>query len=524
VHARLLRSPWEKEGEKEKEGGQGKKEEEEESTISSVDHPTALRVRAALISDPQTAKKSLLGAWQGQAGTWDKLCRAYARGGSGSAAGSLPVAEAALSLSRRVDFEIPALRASTARGHQTLRDLERRAADCSKQAAAAARDYDAECSSLGISPSGGAGGVDGELRGLVSRELRPLLRSACEALRSEEVGIAVSYYAAFVRYAHGGEREEGGGGGGEGAAAAAAAEEPLLPALAAIRAAPSADLEDFSPPAAPAAASASASDSDAAAATTAGTEISWEIDVSSSGAEAESGGGGGEEEAAGSGGGIAWDIEVKGADDNAPSSPAALPAAASSESEKKPLDILSGLASDPSVRARLGDDLAELSAFLGQRLASAKLLGGGGAGGGATAADLPPDAPAALSSLSACEALQPALAALRAAEEALSGERASTLLLLGQPGGRGAARIAARLRARAGAEGKFARAAAAASARAAIVRSELAADARELRRAAAAARDAKKRAEEGVAAILGGNRKVNVVGEVSAALAAAERG
>ena len=433
------------------------------------------------------------------------------------------MAEAALSLSRRVDFEIPALRASTARGHQTLRDLERRAVDCSKQAAAAARDYDAECSSLGISPSGGAGGVDGELRGLVSRELRPLLRSACEALRSEEVGIAVSYYAAFVRYAHGGEREEGGGGGGEGAVAAAA-EEPLLPALAAVRAAPSADLEDFSPPAAPAAASASASDSDAAAATTAGTEISWEIDVSSSGAEAESGGGGGEEEAAGSGGGIAWDIEVKGADDNAPSSPAALPAAASSESEKKPLDILSGLASDPSVRARLGDDLAELSAFLGQRLASAKLLGGGGAGGGATAADLPPDAPAALSSLSACEALQPALAALRAAEEALSGERASTLLLLGQLGGRGAARIAARLRARGGAEGKFARAAAAASARAAIVRSELAADARELRRAAAAARDAKKRAEEGVAAILGGNRKVNVVGEVSAALAAAERG
>ena len=432
------------------------------------------------------------------------------------------MAEAALSLSRRVDFEIPALRASTARGHQTLRDLERRAADCSKQAAAAARDYDAECSSLGISPSGGAGGVDGELRGLVSRELRPLLRSACEALRSEEVGIAVSYYAEFVRYAHGGEREEGGGGGGEGAAAAA--EEPLLPALAAVRAAPSADLEDFSPTAAPAAASASASDSDAAAATTAGTEISWEIDVSSSGAEAESGGGGGEEEAAGSGGGIAWDIEVKGADDNAPSSPAALPAAASSESEKKPLDILSGLASDPSARARLGDDLAELSAFLGQRLASAKLLGGGGAGGGATAADLPPDAPAALSSLSACEALQPALAALRAAEEALSGERASTLLLLGQPGGRGAARIAARLRARAGAEGKFARAAAAASARAAVVRSELAADARELRRAAAAARDAKKRVEEGVAAILGGNRKVNVVGEVSAALAAAERG
>ena len=433
------------------------------------------------------------------------------------------MAEAALSLSRRVDFEIPALRASTARGHQTLRDLERRAADCSKQAAAAARDYDAECSSLGISPSGGAGGVDGELRGLVSRELRPLLRSACEALRSEEVGIAVSYYAAFVRYAHGGEREEGGGGGGEGAVAAAA-EEPLLPALAAVRAAPSADLEDFSPPAAPAAASASASDSDAAAATTAGTEISWEIDVSSSGAEAESGGGGGEEEAAGSGGGIAWDIEVKGADDNAPSSPAALPAAASSESEKKPFDILSGLALDPSVRARLGDDLAELSAFLGQRLASAKLLGGGGAGGGATAADLPPDAPAALSSLSACDALQPALAALRAAEEALSGERASTLLLLGQPGGRGAARIAARLRARAGAEGKFARAAAAASARAAVVRSELAADARELRRAAAAARDAKKRVEEGVAAILGGNRKVNVVGEVSAALAAAERG
>ena len=40
---------------------------------------------------------------------------------------------------------------------------------------------------------------------------------------------------------------------------------------------------------------------------------------------------------------------------------------------------------------------------------------------------------------------------------------------------------------------------------------------------AAAARDAKRRAEEGVAAILGGSRKVIVVGEVSAVLAAAER-
>ena len=138
--------------------------------------------------------------------------------------------------------------------------------------------------------------------------------------------------------------------------------------------------------------------------------------------------------------------------------------------------------------------------------------------------DLPPDAPSFSPSLSVSEAtLQQALSALQSAEKAaLSGERVSMLLLLNQPGGKGAERIASRLRARAGAEGKFQRAAAA-SARACAVRAELAADARALRRAAAAARDAKKRAEEGVAAILGGKKKVAVVGEVSAVLAAAEK-
>lgn len=511
----MLRAPWEevKEGEKAKNG------EETAATTSSswsssslsVDHPAALRVRAALVSDPETAKKSLLGAWQGQAGTWDKICRAYSRGGSGSAAGSLPVAEAALLLSKQVDFEIPALRASTARGHQTLRDLERRAAECLKQATAAARDYEAECSSLGISSEGGAAGVEGELRGLVARELRPLLRSAVEALRSEEMGLAVRYYAAFVRYAHGKRDEkEGEGGKGDGGDVK---EEQLLPSLAAVRAASAADLEEDKAPVP--AASASASDSGAAATTT--TEITWDIDVSSSGAEADKSGGGGEMEAeAAAPRGISWEIEVEGDDNDA----AASAARAASEHEK-PLDILSRLSSDPSARASLGDDIAELSAFLGQRLAAAKSSSSGG--GGMPANDLPPDAPLELASLSSGTALQSALATLQAAEKALSGDRASMLLLLSQPGGKGAERLASRLRARAGAEGKFRRAAAAASTRASAVRSELAANARALRRAAAAARDAKRRAEEGVAAILGGNRKVNVVGEVNAVLAAAER-
>ena len=488
------------------------------SPCSSVDLPAALRVRTALVSDPETAKKSLLGAWQGQAGTWDKICRAYSRGGGGggvgSATGSLPVAEAALLLSKQVDFEIPALRASTARGHQTLRDLERRAVECSKQAAAAARDYEAECSSLGISSEGGAAGVEGELRGLVSRELRPLLRSAAEALRSEEVGLAEGYYAAFVRYAHGRKEKEGGGGeGGEGGEGAE--EQEFLPALAAVRAASSADLEDKDP--LPSAAPA-ASDADAATAATT-TYISWDIDVSSSGAEADKSGVGEEGEAAAPGG-ISWEIKVEGGDDDDDDDNAAAASAVPASENEKPLDILSRLSSDPSALASLGDDIAELSAFLRQRLASAK---SSGSGGGMTTNDLPPDAPLELSSLSSEASLQLALSALQAAENALSGDRASMLLLLSQPGGKGAERIASRLRARAGAEGKFRRAAAAASARASAVRLELAADARALRRAAAAARDAKKRAEEGVAAILGGNRKVNVVGEVSAVLAAAER-
>jgi len=525
-HAELLRSPW---------------EEKEEAKISSsvVDHPAALRIRDALISSPETATKSLLGAWTGQAGTWDKICRAYARGGNAAAGKgvvglvsssstegcSLAVAEAALSLTKAVDFEIPALRASTSKGHQTLRDLERRAAEAERQAVAAAKEYRSERASLGIrsvsssssSSSSSvsepaASAVETELRELVRRELRPMLRSALEALKSEAVSAGVEHYSSFVRYAHHGSSSS----------SPSSADKVLLPALAEAR---SAVLEEEKEEEKPAE---EETTSEAARATAAAEDesggISWDIDVSSSGADATaaappSSGSVGEI------GGISWDIEtVAGAEDDEGVDSTTSPIVVDNveNKSKNDNDVLSKLASDASARASLGDDIAELSAFLSQRLAAVK-------GGGSTF--LPPDAPSDLSSFyaspsSSSETIQAALEGLRSAEESLSGDRASTLHLLKNPAGKGFERLAARLRSKAGAEGKFRALAAAASLRAEDVRRELAVDAKNLRRAAAAARDARARTEAMISAIISKSgeraRKVNVVGEVSAAISAAE--
>ena len=49
--------------------------------------------------------------------------------------------EAALALVRAADYDIPAMRRAAARAQQQLGDLERRRADCTRSAAAAARAY-----------------------------------------------------------------------------------------------------------------------------------------------------------------------------------------------------------------------------------------------------------------------------------------------------------------------------------------------------------------------------------------------
>ena len=363
---------------------------------------------------------------------------------------------------------------------RALIDIDRKKGELARSGAAAAKEFVAACGALGVEGVD----VDSELAALTA-SAPAQFRTGAAALRSDAVGAAADYYAAFTAYAHG----------KSGAPAATAGE--LLPALAAVRAA---DFDDDAAAAAPAAAD---------SATDAVTEIAWDVDDAG-----DSGGGGGGDSA-----GISWDIGTVEPEDP----PAAAAAAASTDA---PIDIewdigvVGGdadatttaapsaavtLADDADARAALGDDVAELAAFL-------TALEGGGA------LTLPHDAPDIVATPPSADVLASARSGLSSAADALSGDRARTLLLL-RAGGAAAARLAAGLKAKGGAGAKVARLSAQLDDRAAMLTAQLTADAPKLAAALAATRAAKEAAEAGISALVNG-RKINIVGEVNACLSA----
>lgn len=434
----------------------------------SIDYDFCVSTRDTLAA---RGGRTLLGGYAGPAAHWHKLVRAYDR-----CKGS--VGEAALVLAHNVDFEVPSLRAATARARTALTDIDRKKGELARSGAAAAKEFVAACGALGVEGVD----VDSELAALAA-SAPSHFRAGAASLRSEAVGAAADYYAAFTAYAHG----------KSGTPPASAAE--LLPALAAVRAA---DFDNDAD-AAPAAAADSAAD--------AVTEIAWDVDDAG-----DSGGGGG-----GDSGGISWDIGTV--------EPEGPPSADATASTDAPIDIewdigvVGGhgdaatpaapsaavtLADDPDARAALGDDVAELAAFL-------TALEGGGA------ISLPPDAPDSVATPPAADVLASARADLSSAADALSGDRARTLLLL-RAGGAAAARLAAGLKAKGGAGAKVARLSAQLDERAATLTAQLAADAPKLAAALAATRAAKEAAEARISALVNG-RKINIVGEVNACLA-----
>ncbi|KDD73926.1 DUF773 hypothetical protein, partial [Helicosporidium sp. ATCC 50920] len=124
-----------------------------------------------------TAEKTFLGGFKGEAGSWQKIVKAYERD-------ALHVAEAAQRLARAGEYEIPALVRQVARYQQQMQETERRTAAAHKSAAAARAEYEKTCTAKGIKPT--ATNLRAAVEELVQTLPAALLR-AVESLRAPEL-------------------------------------------------------------------------------------------------------------------------------------------------------------------------------------------------------------------------------------------------------------------------------------------------------------------------------------------------
>lgn len=444
-------------------------------------------------------------------------------------------AEGGLTLARNVDYEVPYFKKQAAKNQQLMTDLDRRAADALKSAAAAAVEFQQELIAMGISPSATTSSVPGIKTALLglTNELPELMASAVESLKSKGVGDAASYYAAFTAALA-----------PAGASPSARAELATLSEVKEGRTEPPQqnrrpidtqsapiDLEsslaeldlavgggdalgaiswDFG--------GATVEDTGSAAAVEG---ISWDFEVETpAGVE-----GGGDDGNAPAPAGISWDIDISatgeeslatgdlGAADNT--------AAAAAEGTIAGVGVISSngtagstdqlapeiarLVADAAYRAQVLDDLFELRAFLMQRINELAT------GNQASLASAPAEVATVDSTTVA--AMQ---SAVNVAIGALTEGRTMQLLSLASSGVH-CDRLASKLARQGGQEAKFKRAAVDAEARKAEAQRQLVADSAKLAALVRRTREVKSGVEKALGTKLG--RVVNVQGEINSVLA-----
>ena len=504
-------------------------------------------------SAPGAAKprRGFFGGLTGVAKAWDDVVRAYERDG-------LHLPEAALAMARAVDHDIPYHRAQVSKRGKQLVDLDRREAEYKRQAAAAAKKFEAmRADVFGAdfiaekkSRGGDAEAIEADVAAL-ARKTDAVFERVADAARADEVGEAAEHYAEWIAWAHGGS----------------ATAEELLPALARLRAfeagatvaPPESRSEDerrrdeandeggdpggvvVEPPAGgidwgvsveveegggqggvvvepPAGGidwgvSVEVEEGDPGAATVVEPPaggIDWGVSVE------DDGGGGG----APSAGGIDWDVgdfvveaTASGETSSAPLAPPTPGPSEESESDPPPLPPASELPfhlalRDQAFRASVADDLCELRAFLRQRAVDLR---------GREAATLLASAPASVRSNHATPDALDALAAACEAPVAILAAPANRRLLLVAASARFRSRLAAEVVVAGEAEGKLLRAAEELDARRAetkLAHRRGAAKAESMR---VALGEVKAAVEAAVSKMLGG-RVVNVVGDVNKVL------
>ena len=166
-------------------------------------------------------RRGFFGGLTGVAKAWDDVVRAYERDG-------LHLPEAALAMARAVDHDIPYHRAQVAKRGKQLVDLDRREAEYKRQAAAAAKKFEAMRADVFgadfIAEKKSRGGdaakaIEADVAAL-ARKTDAVFERVADAARADEVGEAAEHYAEWIAWAHGGS----------------ATAEELLPALARLRA------------------------------------------------------------------------------------------------------------------------------------------------------------------------------------------------------------------------------------------------------------------------------------------------
>ena len=503
-------------------------------------------------SAPGAAKprRGFFGGLTGVAKAWDDVVRAYERDG-------LHLPEAALAMARAVDHDIPYHRAQVAKRGKQLVDLDRREAEYKRQAAAAAKKFEAmRADVFGAdfiaekkSRGGDAEAIEADVAAL-ARKTDAVFERVADAARADEVGEAAEHYAEWIAWAHGGS----------------ATAEELLPALARLRAfeagatvaPPESRSEDerrrdeandeggdpggvvVEPPAGGIdwGVSVEVDEGDPGAATVVEPPaggIDWGVSVEDDGGDPgaaavveppaggidwgvsveDDGGGGG----APSAGGIDWDVGdfVVEATASGETSSAPLAPPTPGPSEESDLPPLNPPASelpfhlalrDQAFRASVADDLCELRAFLRQRAVDLR---------GREAATLLASAPASVRSNHATPDALDALAAACEAPVAILAAPANRRLLLVAASARFRSRLAAEVVVAGEAEGKLLRAAEELDARRAetkLAHRRGAAKAESMR---VALGEVKAAVEAAVSKMLGG-RVVNVVGDVNKVL------
>lgn len=166
---------------------------QQQPTSAGLQHERARDYWAALeLRDhmADASARTLLGSLTGPAADLNRLVKAYE-------AKNIYLGEAALTLFRNVNFELPFLRKQVQKAQQQLSDLERRAGDCSKSANAAAANFQQECKAIGIAGSS----IAAELHQLPA-QLHELLLTALQcSVRVQPLSQALQYYIHFAQHA-----------------------------------------------------------------------------------------------------------------------------------------------------------------------------------------------------------------------------------------------------------------------------------------------------------------------------------